>query len=52
MKQFSINFNGWCLINAENIEDAKTKFWDFIKDGEPPIQCWYEIECIEEETDE
>lgn len=48
MKEFAIDFRGYCYIEAENEEEAKNKFWAAICE-EKPLQCHcYDIEYIEE----
>ena len=49
MKTFYIDFEGYCAIEAETVEEAKVKFWKNLQ--RPSAVCFddvYEIIGVEE----
>lgn len=48
MSEYYIDFEGYCVIEAENEEEAKKKFWQIIQSDEPLPSNLYEIQSVEE----
>lgn len=49
--EWYIDFSGYCIIEAENEDEARHKFWDCIMDGDPLPINYYEIQSVEEKED-
>lgn len=47
MNNYYIDFEGYCVIEAENEEDAAKKFWQTIQKDEPLPCNVYEITGVE-----
>lgn len=47
MNSYYIDFEGYCVIEAENEEEAKTKFWQIIQRNEALPCNAYEIQGVE-----
>lgn len=46
-KQYYIDFSGYCVIDAENEEEAMSKFWEDSPSGDIYDEIYYEIDSIE-----
>lgn len=49
--KFYIDFGGYCEIEANDEEEARLKFWDFIVEDKPLPCNYYELHTIEEKRD-
>ena len=47
MNNYYIDFEGYCVIEAENAEEAQQKFWQMIQRDEPLPCNVYEIQGVE-----
>lgn len=51
-KTFWVDFSGYCEIEAETAEEAEQKFWDFINEDMPLPQNIYDVDGVEEKTEQ
>lgn len=48
MKTYYVDFSGYCEIEANTIQEAEEKFWEFLSNDKPLPSNIYEIEGFEE----
>lgn len=51
MKTFFVDFSGYCEIEAETAEQARTEFWRLVQEEIALPQNIYNIDCVEEKTE-
>lgn len=52
MKIYYVDFSGYCEIEANTIQEAEEKFWEFLSNDKPLPSNIYEIEGFEEKRTE
>lgn len=52
MAKFYVDFSGYCEIEATSALEAKNKFWELISNDYPLPKNIYEIDSIEEKSEE
>jgi hypothetical protein len=49
--KYYVDFDGYCIIEADNKEEAKRIFWEKVSSDEPLPSNIYEIQGVERKED-
>lgn len=52
MKTYYVDFSGYCEIEADTVQEAERKFWEFLDNEKPLPSNIYRIEDFEEKRTE